>query len=437
MLNIKSVSDAYLCSACGACSAVCPRQAISFKDSSMGRKYAFVSDVCTDCGICKKVCPSIDALELHKRHKDNLIGSVLSVKVGKSQIAPYYHNAQSGGAAATILQYLFEKKRIDAAIVTRMDYGDIPDVKGVIITSTSEIVGCQRSCYTPVALLAALRDAKQYKSVAVVGLPCHIEGATLMMETLKPFNNISYRIGLICDRTLCSGIMPAMKALSGINRDIKIDWRRKDFKKDAIYYPYKSAPVVVYSYDGDTKVMDNQCRFALKDFFTPPRCRVCADKLNVHADIVLGDPWGMSDVDWNSGESLIITRTQKGEELIHLMEKENLLSLSERSFDEVHEGQHIGRRRIQLPAYSKAVSKIVKNDVGGSFYLCNHLGTIEEKMLRDAQMEMKTFVQREKMTGQEVTELACDIVKKHLRNIKLSSKLWYRLLRKIKHIIFK
>lgn len=437
MKNIQYISDSYLCSSCGACSVACPYNAIEFRDSSLGRKYAHVKAGCKDCGICQKVCPSIDALELHKRYEDDIVGNVISVKVGKSQLNNYYHNAQSGGAAATILRYLFDIKQIEAAVVTRMDYGDSPEVRGIVITSASEISKCQKSCYTPVVLLEALRDAKQYGSVAVVGLPCHIEGATLLMETLKPFRNITYRIGLICDRTLCSGIMPAMKALSGINKDIKIDWRRKNFKKGNQYYPYKTAPVVVYSQDGETEVLNNQCRFALKDMFTAPRCRVCADKLNVHADIVLGDPWGMSDIDWNCGESLIITRTQKGDELIRAMEEDNLFVLSDRPIEEVLEGQHIERRRQQLPAYAEVIRKIVPNEVGGGNYLCNHQGTTDVKMLKEAQKEIAAFVQHEKLSEQEVTQLACDTVEHHLRNMELSSKLWYRILRKIKHILFK
>lgn len=438
MKNIKYISDSYLCSSCGACAAACPHNAIEFKNSSVGRKYAHVKASCKDCGICKKVCPSIDALEIHKRYKDGIVGNVISVKVGKSQVEHYYHNAQSGGAAATILQYLFEQKLIEAAVVTRMDYGDTPNVRGMVITSASEISNCQKSCYTPVALLGALQDARQYKSIAVVGLPCHIEGATLLMETLKPFRNITYRIGLICDRTLCSGIMPAIKALSGINKDVKIDWRRKDFNMDNRYYPYKIAPVVVYSQDGDTKIMDNQCRFALKDMFTAPRCRVCADKLNIHADIVLGDPWGMSNIDWNSGESLIISRTQKGEELIRQMEKENLFVLSDRPIKEMLEGQHIERRHKQLPSYRKAICGIIKKGVDvEDIYLCNPRGTTDDKMLKEAQKEITAFVQYEKLTNQEVTQLACDTVQQHFHNMELLSKPWYRILRKIKHIIAK
>ena len=40
--NIQDISDAYLCSSCGACKAVCPKDCISFHFTSMGRKEAQV-----------------------------------------------------------------------------------------------------------------------------------------------------------------------------------------------------------------------------------------------------------------------------------------------------------------------------------------------------------------------------------------------------------
>ena len=44
MKNIKPVSDSYLCSNCGACYAICPKEAISFEITSIGRHYATVND---------------------------------------------------------------------------------------------------------------------------------------------------------------------------------------------------------------------------------------------------------------------------------------------------------------------------------------------------------------------------------------------------------
>lgn len=55
---------------------------------------------------------------------------------------------------------------------------------------------------------------------------------------------------------------------------------------------------MVVSESGQEKMLPNSYRFALKDYFTSPRCRVCYDKLNTFSDLVFGDPWGMSGVDW-------------------------------------------------------------------------------------------------------------------------------------------
>jgi hypothetical protein len=70
--------------------------------------------------------------------------------------------------------------------------------------------------------------------------------------------------------------------------------------------------------------------------------------MNIHADIVFGDPWGMSNIDWKQGESLVITRTDSGEALITDLIKEKRVLLNETSFEEVRIGQHIESRKLQV-----------------------------------------------------------------------------------------
>ena len=94
--------------------------------------------------------------------------------------------------------------------------------------------------------------------------------------------------------------------------------------------------------------MPNSYRFALKNIFTIPRCKVCNDKLNVNADIVLGDPWGMSGVDWDNGDSLIITRTSAGKNLVEDLLAKNLIIASEHDISEVINGQHVADRNKQV-----------------------------------------------------------------------------------------
>jgi NADPH-dependent glutamate synthase beta subunit-like oxidoreductase/Pyruvate/2-oxoacid:ferredoxin oxidoreductase delta subunit len=53
------VVDKNLCRGCGRCFQVCPHQAITFKENSVGGWYAIVDEsLCKGCGICISVCPS-------------------------------------------------------------------------------------------------------------------------------------------------------------------------------------------------------------------------------------------------------------------------------------------------------------------------------------------------------------------------------------------
>lgn len=435
MINIQDVSDAYMCSNCGACAAACPKNAIEFNRSSIGRVYANVTEHCINCGMCLKVCPSIDSIGLHTRNVDKIHGVVLSVKIGRAKDDWYYNNSQSGGAVAAILDYLFSSKRIDAAIVCKMQAGNTPLCTGTIITSVAEISSTQKSCYTPVELLSVLRMAKKYRSLAVVGLPCQIQGAVSLSEVLKSFDNIKYKIGLICDRTLCSGLIQVIKSYTKIKGNIKIDWRKKSFVFNDTYYPYKHAPIFVYSNDGQSEVLSNSYRFALKDFFTPPRCRVCYDKMNTFADIVCGDPWGMSNIDWDKGESLVITRTKVGTQILDEMEKDDLIVLRPGNYEEVKNGQYLDRKVLQLSYYSRAAESIPHKIL--SYLYHQKYVSYTSKMLLSAEREFSDFQRHEMMSECQVVYEARKIIASYDYRMKRDTKIWYKIYRKIKNIIIR
>lgn len=344
MNNIQSISDAYLCSNCGACSAVCPKEAISFESTSIGRMYAKVDSKCIDCGLCVKVCPSVEPPAMDNV-SDRYVGNIISVNVGRSTDDAIYHNAQSGGACTAILTYLFDTGAIDCAIVCRMSFGNPPVVESVLITDKDDLKACQKSCYTPVEILSKLRSAKRYKSVAVVGLPCHIQGLTKILQDTNLFKNVNYKLGLVCDRTLCGSIQNVM--LSYVpDGEYKIDWRRKDFTYEGVYHPYKDAPVTVYKKTtGGGKVFSNVYRFALKDMFTSPRCRVCFDKVCVFADIVLGDPWRMTEVD--EEYRIFMANERKSKEQITSIARKIIL-------------KHLAKLRLKCSIAYKAMRKVYR-----------------------------------------------------------------------------
>lgn len=398
MNNIQKVSDSFMCSNCGACKAICPKEAIGFVWSSMGRMSAQVNEKCVDCGICTKVCPSLNNAAAYI--EDQYVGNIEALYTGRATDEKIFQNAQSGGAVTAVISYLFQNKKIDCAVVCRMKAGDTPVVESVIITDVSDLMESQKSCYTPVDMLSILKKTKDFKSVAFVGLPCHLQGLSLLKKKSNRFHNIKYMLGLICDRTLCGSIQELFVrkyAASFNSKKVKIDWRRKYLSSK--YFQYKNAPVVIYSHR-DEYTIPNHVRFYLKEPFTPPRCRVCTDKINVMADLVFGDPWRMDNIDWIKGENVIIARTALGNILLKEIQNSGALQLSLRNNEEILSSQLISERKEQVELWKEAIKILpvqLESYITKSFQM-----TLDTKQLVIAQAKIRRFLQMEKLSKDEV-----------------------------------
>lgn len=425
MKNIQTISDSYLCSNCGACYAICPKHAIVFNWSKIGRLSASVNDNCINCGLCQKVCPSIDKLNLHTHLQDRFVGNIQHVFIGKSTNESYYKNAQSGGVATGILAYLFDKGEIDGAIVCRMEYGKTPQVHPILIENKEDLIYTQKSCYTPVALLKALENSFNKKSIAIVGIPCHIQGVEALIATSNKFSNIKYKIGLICDKTECAGILKVIKNYSKFDV-FKIDWRQK-YNEITKSFNYKTAPIVAYTKEGERIEIPRHYRLAIKEMFAPPRCRICWDKLNAFSDITLGDPWKLEGIESEKGESLIITRTSIGTEIIMSMKNEGFIDIRETDKQAPLHSQAIEIRRDLVSKYSNAFHVIPTT--ADSYLLRQGSGRLSEKKYERVLLD---FLKLEQCDEDQMIKIAIKNIK---HNKTLNYGFRYRLLRKVKRLL--
>jgi len=358
--NIDIVVSNQLCSGCGTCSVVCPEGCITMEKTNIGRLYAKIdTDQCTHCGLCYENCPSIDNKNiLIKDQKDPFTGEIKNVYTAKSLNKDYFNNSQSGGLVTTLLDFLFETKQIDVAIVCINTFGKTTsEINYKIISKKEDLPASQKSCYTPIDMVSALKDTANFKAIAFVGLPCHIQGITELQNNFKKYQNIKYKFGLVCDRSLSEKISDVLIKGKNKNEDKKIIFRNKNLTHKNHYYNYKNAPVVVKYKNGDSDVIPNYYRFLLKDMFTSPRCKICFDKLNIHADIVFGDPWGMKNTDSEKGESLILTRTTIGDDLLKQCLGKGKITLTNRLLSEVIEGQQINKRKSQILTFIQVFKK--------------------------------------------------------------------------------
>lgn len=79
--------------------------------------------------------------------------------------------------------------------------------------------------------------------------------------------------------------------------------------------------------------------------FTSPRCRVCFDKVCVFADIVLGDPWRMTEVD--EEYRIFMANERKSKEQITSIARKIIL-------------KHLAKLRLKCSIAYKAMRKVYR-----------------------------------------------------------------------------
>lgn len=167
-----------LCSGCGVCSAVCPEKVIEVNE------FPRLIGNCIYCGYCLMQCPR--SFLSKEEAETKLFGEVTEDNLGhiEKKIGVAVRDAalkgkvQDGGFVTAALKYLLENKVIDGALVSGTDVKNLWQPVARLVTSARELEGTSGTRYTNSPNLATLKEAKEkgLKELAVVGLPCQIEG---------------------------------------------------------------------------------------------------------------------------------------------------------------------------------------------------------------------------------------------------------------------
>jgi coenzyme F420 hydrogenase subunit beta len=309
--------------------------------------------VCTDCGVCRKVCPGEGLAPgvTDRLPADCFAGVALECYVGKVTDERLYANAQSGGIVSALLVDALKRKEIGGAVTVVMRPGVAPRAHVRLATNPAEIREAQKSKYCPVGSLSILSEVeKQERPVAFVGVGCQIQGLHNLCECFPRIRaKIAFTIGLICDRTMTYGATDYLLRRSRVAADEPKILHFRD--KTCGGYP---GSVNVVCSNGVAVSLPARARMGIKDFFTPARCRLCFDKMNVLADITVGDPWGVEGADTAGGESVAVIRTDVGRRIFRRACAENVVTAREIEYQEVLAGQRIERKRKEWEQYIAA-----------------------------------------------------------------------------------
>ncbi|MFA6332652.1 MAG: Coenzyme F420 hydrogenase/dehydrogenase, beta subunit C-terminal domain [Methanoregula sp.] len=313
-LDLKSeVWDTGICSGCGACVAVCPADAISFKEGEMvtspvSNGYCKQATDSVECGACYAVCPRTTGQPQEE------LGEYLEISAAKAAIDVPHR--QSGGAVSAILASALDEGLIDAVVTVTEDPWTLRP-SSVVITESGVLIGQAGSRYSWwVPLLAALKTAvveRKCRKIAVVGVPCVVQALARIRasdnDLLKPYARaIRLVIGLFCTETfdysaLVQGKLRAQYRIEP-NEIRKLDVKGK---------------LEILKQDGSTTIVP----LAELESCIRKGCHYCTDLTAVYADIsagAIGSP---------AGSTTLIVRTPAGKGFVDSAVRNHSLTLSE------------------------------------------------------------------------------------------------------------
>ena len=340
--NIQSVMKASLCTGCGTCAAICPKDAIKLViNPAKGIYIPRINETkCSQCGICFEVCPghSIDFKQLNtdifaKQQGDILLGNYFKCYTGYSTDYDIRYNSASGGLVTQLLIFALEEKIIDGALVTRMKKDNPLEPEPFIARTREEIIEASKSKYCPVPANIALKeilDSKEGEKFAVVGLPCHIQGIRKAEQINKKLKeSIVLHLGLFCNHGVNFTGTQLFLEKSGVKKEdvAKFNYRGQGWPGNTLIELINGSKKANHFF--------NYWTYPSLYFFTVERCFFCSDALCELADISFGDAWLPEFSVDKIGSSIVISRNKVSEELLRRVQEENKLRL-----------QHISRAKL-------------------------------------------------------------------------------------------
>jgi len=426
--DITNIVEQYLCHSCGSCFTSCGHDSISYHTTVGGYLFPKIDyDSCTNCGLCYDICPGDHFTDYLKNQtpEDPFVGTIISAYIGKSTDEKIYKNSQSGGAVTALLKSLLESGEISAAIVTSMNADSSSYSEAKIVTSVEELIQAQKSKYVPTNITSLMQKIEKVDgTIAMVGLSCHMHGLENLLTIKRKLKNRIIKIGLICDRVMTSA---SVDFLSKQMTNEKIS----DFVfRDTLNTSYPG-DITVKTKQNELKILNKKSRMLMKDFFTPARCLLCFDKMNIYADIVIGDPHGIKGVDRIFGESLVLTRTSFGKNILDKAMSCNDIILRETSSEVAIKGQSIEVKRKKWNAHMNAWDELGYDmpDYPSSVIL--HSQNVTRKEINIAKRNLEHAISLDSYSSRE--ELLKDASKYY--NIKLIKFNVSKVLNFIKRII--
>lgn len=290
------------CIGCASCLTICPVDVFDYVDE---QPVDTRTDACVLCVLCADVCPVL-------RPPDRDFGSLLGFRApadddgyGRWAYGVYARatdpdilgRGQDGGVVSAMLIHGLETGALAGAVLGDVLAEDNQIGVHRLATDREAVLACAASRYTYSPNTLALQEAMRrgIAPVAVVGVPCQVDGVRLQQHSsirLEMANwyrsNVSLVMGLFCSEAFTHESLDRLGEM--------IDEPRSRIQNINI-----KGKVVVRLDDGEVKTA------SLKRYreFARPACLYCLDYGAENADIAFG---GIGLDDW----TFTLVRTERG-----------------------------------------------------------------------------------------------------------------------------
>lgn len=300
--------DANLCTGCGACRNICPKNAIGLYPDREGFLMPVIDKKkCVSCGLCQKVCPTMSKTS---HLKQNISCYAMMAEDTVREVS------SSGGAFTLLAENILGKN----GVVCGAAWDDGCHVKQIVIQNVDQITRLRGSKYVQSDTGFSFREIQKSlikgKEVLYVGTPCQIEGLLNFLQ--KDYDN------LITVDLLCRGNASNELFLRFLKENYKDKKVRSIKFKDKKPLGWGATTSYVFA-DGSTEKLNTQnsaWMYAyLADFMDRKPCYRCKFNQSQRVgDISIGDFWGIERYDERlndrKGTSIMITSTARGEKLV-------------------------------------------------------------------------------------------------------------------------
>ena len=313
-LTIAATTSAGLCSGCGVCKGICPKDCIHWELSKGMYLPTIDSTKCIQCGLCAEVCSGLGhRYEAKTTALETITGTFLECYNSWTRDPELRHVSASGGVITSMTQDLLSQGLYGSVFcLNTYDYSSQLctarfSKEEYLRDSYSRTV--PKSRYLPVSHEEAIRYMKNHRQerIILIGTSCALRGLITAIEKLKLNRDNYLLIGLFCDSIFNYNITSYLEEqycpgdhLSALH-----------FKnKESGGWP---GDMKLFPANSDSFFVPIKERGRLKEYFLPERCLYCVDKLNVSADLSVGDNYTASHSS-KLGSNSVILRTQRGME---------------------------------------------------------------------------------------------------------------------------